>query len=164
MYIPDRWAHATCGLSNFNVGVGFIGSISSLPPLHRASVIGDLPGALQTLQSLPWSQMLRPAGPGMLNEDGLLPLQWAAWNGHLSLVRLLLQAEEVAEMVDGAGSIGSLDFGAAHALGWAAARGHVPVVAFLVRRAGHARDEQGAMQTHADIPQTFPKVLQGPPT
>ena len=129
VYVPDHWAHATCGLSSFNVGVGFIGSVASLPPLHRASVAGDLPGALDALRHP--SQVRMPAGAGMLNEaglllrslnqvttiqkpyfllyisimvieikeqlqtqeDGLVPLHWAAWNGHLPLVKLLLEAQ-----------------------------------------------------------------------
>ena len=131
MYVPDRWAHATCGLSSFNVGVGFIGSVSLLPPLHRASVTGDLRAAQAALRSMEPLELLRPAGAGMLNEDGLSPLQWAAWNGHLPLVKLLLRTQETAHET------------AAHAIRWAAARGHGPVVTYLVRRLGNALDEQG---------------------
>ena len=140
MYVPDRWVHATCGLSSFNIGVGFIGSVSLLPPLHQASVAGDLQEALKSLQ-LSKASALQLGGPGMLNENGLLPLHWAAWNGHLPLVALLLRAQEEAETAE---SIDTRGFGAAHALRWATARGHARVAAFLARRAGHAADEQGS--------------------
>ena len=139
IYVPDRWAHATCGLSSFNIGVGFIGSVSLLPPLHQASVDGDLQEALKSLQSK--ASALQLGGRGMLNENGLLPLHWAAWNGHLPLVALLLRAQEEAEVAEG---IDEKGFGAAHALRWAAARGHARVTAFLARRAGQAADEQGS--------------------
>eukprot|EP00439_Symbiodinium_sp_Y106_P063682 s3159_g9.t2 len=143
IYVPDRWAHATCGLSSFNIGVGFIGSVSLLPRLHQASVDGDLQEALKSLQSK--ASALQLGGRGMLNENGLLPLHWAAWNGHLPLVALLLRAQEEAEVAEG---IDEKGFGAAHALRWAAARGHARVTAFLARRAGQAADEQGTTPLH----------------
>ena len=81
MYLPDSWAHATCGQSGFSVGLGFIGSVRPLPLLHRAAVLG---------QAAPiTAEVLRPAGANMLDAAGLLPSHWAAWNGHLRALQLL---------------------------------------------------------------------------
>ena len=81
MYLPERWAHATCGRSGFSVGLGFIGSLRPLPELHRAAVLG---------QAAPiTAELLRPGGKGMLDAQGLLPSHWAAWNGHLRVLQLL---------------------------------------------------------------------------
>eukprot|EP00438_Fugacium_kawagutii_P004825 Skav226392 [mRNA] locus=scaffold1631:127113:127721:+ [translate_table: standard] len=138
LYLPDGWAHATCGMTNFNVGVGYIGSIGSLPPLHRAAVIGDL----QAVEAATSSD-LSPAGPGMLNEAGLPPLHWAAWNGHVPLIRKFIELARAdrADATREANTTGSLT----HALRWAAARGHSSATAFLARQVGpQTRDEEGA--------------------
>ena len=60
-----------------------------------------------------------------------MPLHWAAWNGHLPLLRLL-------DPGSGDAAVG------VHALRWAAARGHGAAARALARRVGDARDEQGA--------------------
>ncbi|CAJ1408349.1 unnamed protein product [Effrenium voratum] len=136
LYLPDGWAHATCGLGSFNVGIGFIGSVAPLPPLHRAAVLGDVHRARAALAALAApAALLAPAGGGMLNEEGLLPLHWAAWNGHLPLLRLL-------DPGSGDAAVG------VHALRWAAARGHGVAARALARRVGDARDEQGAGALH----------------
>ena len=138
LYLPDGWAHATCGLSTFNVGLGYIGSVGFLPPLHRAAVVGDLPTVSKRLE-VEGISVLKPAGAGMLNEDGLPPLHWAAWNGHVEVMRKLIEWEqEQAVPVQPVPSLAS-------ALRWAAARGHSSATAFLAKEIGpEVRDEQGA--------------------
>lgn len=137
LYLPDGWAHATCGLSTFNVGLGYIGSVGFLPPLHRAAVVGDLPTVSKRLE-VEGISVLEPAGGGMLNEAGLPPLHWAAWNGHVEVMRKLIEWEQQAASLH----IPSL----ASALRWAAARGHSSATAFLAKEIGpDVRDEQGAL-------------------
>jgi len=140
LYLPDGWAHATCGLSTFNVGLGYIGSVGFLPPLHRAAVVGDLPTVSKRLE-VEGISVLEPAGGGMLNEAGLPPLHWAAWNGHVEVMRKLIEWEQQAASLH----IPSL----ASALRWAAARGHSSATAFLAKEIGpDVRDEQGASPLH----------------
>lgn len=137
LYLPDGWAHATCGLSTFNVGLGYIGSVGFLPPLHRAAVVGDLPTVSERLE-VEGISVLEPAGGGMLNEAGLPPLHWAAWNGHVEVMRKLIEWEPQAAAVRHVPSLAS-------ALRWAAARGHSSATAFLAKEIGpDVRDEQGA--------------------
>ncbi|CAK9117148.1 unnamed protein product [Durusdinium trenchii] len=171
LYLPDGWSHATCGLSNFNVGIGFIGSVAFLPAMHRAAVRGNLEMAKRALKddkSGGLAMTLQPAGGGMLNEAGLIPFHWAAWNGHLALSKLLLQEELRMRLAIAAATrpswSGEDEFNQhwehsqehqdvhnsiAHALRWAAARGHRSVTAFLANQVGpEARDEQGATPLH----------------
>ena len=137
LYLPDGWAHATCGLSHFNVGIGFIGSIAALPKLHQAAVRGEMVAMAGN------EGYLEPAGQGMLNEGGLLPFHWAAWNGHLRLSKRLLHEELQQRFAVREASLEATT-SIAHALRWAAARGHRSVTGFLVKQIGpEVKDEQG---------------------
>lgn len=147
IYLPDRLAHATCGLDAFNVGMGFIGAVDGLPPLHRAAVAGDRAAAVLALTASnltkDWHQ---PAGAGLLGPGGLPPFHWAAWAGHVSLLELLEQQGLADWPLPGEGG------GGPSALHWAAARGHGAAVHWLVARAGVAsgtvEDADGATPLH----------------
>lgn len=148
LYLPDGWAHATCGLATFNVGVGYIGSVSPLPPLHRAAVTGDLQALdeVATSSALSGAELVELAGAGMLNEAGLPPLHWAAWNGHVAVMRKLMKWMNMAGLAGKSRTqpVAAHATHATHALRWAAARGHSSASAFLAQQIGpHARDEEG---------------------
>ncbi|CAE8613424.1 unnamed protein product [Polarella glacialis] len=136
VYLPDRWAHATCGLSSFNVGVGFIGSVAFLPKLHKAAATGDHLAAQAFLQRNGAEEAQQPDGSDALGTGGLLPLHWAAWNGHARLVAVLLND--------------SHSEGASQALRWAAARGHQAVTSKLLASgvAAEGGDDMGANPVH----------------
>ena len=148
LYLPDGWAHATCGLATFNVGVGYIGSVSPLPPLHRAAVTGDLQALdeVATSSALSGAELVELAGAGMLNEAGLPPLHWAAWNGHVAVMRKLMKWMNMAGLAGKSRTqpVVAHATHATHALRWAAARGHSSASAFLAQQIGpRARDEEG---------------------
>ena len=180
LYLPDGWAHATCGLATFNVGVGYIGSVSPLPALHRAAVTGDLQ-ALDDWEvaspALKGAELAELAGAGMLNEAGLPPLHWAAWNGHVAVMRKLMKWMNMAAGATAAAGKSRTQPAAhatlaTHALRWAAARGHSSASAFLVQQIGqigHARDEEGTdgkmgkgwkgMERELETIGNYPKLL-----
>ena len=145
LYLPDGWAHATCGLATFNVGVGYIGSVSPLPPLHRAAVTGDLQALdeVATSSALSGAELVELAGAGMLNEAGLPPLHWAAWNGHVAVMRKLMNMAGLAGEVEDSAVVAHATH-ATHALRWAAARGHSSASAFLHNRSDHMLETKKA--------------------
>lgn len=138
IYLPDHWAHATCAIGSYNVGVGFIGAIDGLPPLHRAAVAGDVHEVSTLLYHSENATLsnFEPAGGHLLGGEGISPLDWAAWGGHLSVV-MAIEAHHSAD--DGAGNLRSVQ-----ALFWAAAKGHRKIVEWLTRSGkGQAADVTG---------------------
>ena len=82
----------------------------------------------------------------MLNEAGLPPLHWAAWNGHVAVMRKLMKWMNMAGLAGKSRTqpVAAHATHATHALRWAAARGHSSASAFLAQQIGpHARDEEG---------------------
>ena len=94
--------------------------LETLPPVHRASYLGDVQ-ALEQLYGGGWSLTAR-------DSDGWTPLHWAAANGQLETVKWLVQKNsDLLCMQDSDGLT---------PLHWAAAMGHLEAVKWQVERRG----------------------------
>jgi ankyrin repeat protein len=85
--------------------------------LIRAVVAGDLPSTTLLLRS--------GADPNWQGDRGMTPLDWAAYEGHTSIVRCLLDYGAEVNLTDRFGGT---------TLGMAAVRGHHVTLQLLVRR------------------------------
>jgi len=167
LYLPSQWAHGTCNLAAFGLGIGFIGSLDDLPELHLAAALGDAAGVAalaRTARDL--------ASP---DHQGRRPLHWAAQQGHLRIAKQLMSHRADARAADARGASPlhlaafeghlplvralekaapglaiALTFARAQPLHLAASRGHTAIVKHLLRRgaAPGARDSKGAEPLH----------------
>jgi ankyrin repeat protein len=151
-YLPSNWAHETCNLDDFNVGVAYIGSApqswrkSAKLDSWRAAAEGNLTcvrrdNASHADKAQAWDAQVKTAGL-------LTP---AVQNGHAAVVQWLLsQRMDPNKAADKSGGDGVAVSSQLPALHTAAFAGHAGMSELLLREGASSRqpDKSGLLPVH----------------